>query len=532
MLKLKHSAGASATSMSPTNPDTPRATDGAKTKVKLKVSKLQTPSGVTRHEGYEVTSKKRASEDDISPAPKRTAPSPGPTRKPSLILNGPKGDRGNTPLSASGAVGKLKLKASKPSRPRLKTLNVKRPPPPRVPGQGYDSEDSEVETDPAIQQTFVLRMPPGEDCDYIREAIAKGKVGVAPNEGGADVTIRFIDSEIRRGIVTVQKRMYAAVLVDLPCIVESMKSWDRKGWMKVADTSQMLLVLGRCSNEDEARSFPLPREVDRENMQYAHGLTPPMHWVRNRRFRKRLNYKSIVNVEDEVERLLQEDAAIEERGGEVTDEYFDRTEAERGQDTDAIATDQDGGSENDELDQEYFEDGPQVDLEGGLQAMFDAESASANVSEARDPSAAVQIPGAEAPTPTVAVLTEPIAQTPGELTQADDHDGLSPDLFEETTPAHSPSVSSSEEEDEDEEEAESEPPEELDEDAAAKAAERNQQLEEIEDLAKEVAKQRTKAENQKNQLLKEKAILQLRQLENDLRVKRGALGLDENGEAE
>jgi TATA-binding protein-associated factor Taf7 len=33
--------------------------------------------------------------------------------------------------------------------------------------------------------------------------------------------------------------------VDLPCIVEGMKSWDRRGWYKSADICQMLLVLGR-----------------------------------------------------------------------------------------------------------------------------------------------------------------------------------------------------------------------------------------------------------------------------------------------
>ncbi|KAK3061234.1 hypothetical protein LTR53_019846, partial [Teratosphaeriaceae sp. CCFEE 6253] len=112
--------------------------------------------------------------------------------------------------------------------------------------------------------------------------------------------------------------MYAAALVDLPCILESLKSWDKKGWWKVADVCQMLFVLGPVQSEAQIRDFPLPREVDRKTMAYAHGLTPPMHHVRRRRFRQRVSYRQMENVEEEVERLLKEDEEWERQNGKVT----------------------------------------------------------------------------------------------------------------------------------------------------------------------------------------------------------------------
>jgi len=47
----------------------------------------------------------------------------------------------------------------------------------------------------------------------------------------------------------------------------------------------MLVVEEKIQNEDEvlAKSFNL------DDFIYPHGITPPLHWVRKRRFRKRVN---------------------------------------------------------------------------------------------------------------------------------------------------------------------------------------------------------------------------------------------------
>lgn len=482
------------------------------------------------------SSKKRnATDSTISPAAKRIA---GPQRTLSITL-GPRAAT-NADVAAQGA-SRISLKR-KSTGSKIRSINVKRPPPPRLPGQGYDSEDSEAEADPAIQQAFVLRMQPGEDSDYLHDAIANGRIGVPISEGGAEVSLRFLnDKELRRAVVTVRGRMYAAALVDLPCIVETMKSWDKKGWWKVADMSQMLLVLGRCHNDEEARTYPLPREVDKETMQYAHGLTPPMHWVRKRRFRKRLSYKTIANVDEEVERLIREDVQIEDAGGSVSYEVIDQNRRDRRvesaeyaqeeefEDPDAMETIENG------TQREYFEeDEDDADLEGGLQAMFDAETQDASDS---GPIAAELVSDSPVPladqAPTLSAVTtnllptseadsvpatpaggDPTTQTEDEADAEGDEEG-----FE-----------SSDEDDDDDEEDEENSPDVMDEDALAKAAERNQQLEEVADLEKEIESQRQKVERMGNALLKQRALAQLRTLEEDLSVKRRVFGLDNDDE--
>lgn len=404
--------------------------------------------------------------------------------------------------------------------PKLKQLNVKRPPPPRIPGVGYDSEDSDAEEDPAIQQAFILRMQPGEDCDYLREAIANGKIGVPPSEGPAEVSMRFLDKDFRRATVTVRGRMYAATLVDLPCIVETMKSWEKKSWWKVADLNQMLLVLGRCSSDEEAKNYPLPREVDQSNMQYAHGLTPPMHWVRKRRFRKRLSYKTIANVEEEVERLLKDDEACEQGGGKVSMEVLDRAELERSQEPDY---DEDADGEVMDTTEngfdDYVQDEGDVDLEGELQNMFDADNAV--LPAARDMMT----------TGSPAQMTDRVPTFPNQSSTPAAAETPLAD-YEVSTPAQ-PSATEGEDSSGDEDDADGSDDDDEgspdDADAKAEEAERKQQLEEVNDLEREVENQRRKVEAQKNMLLRDRAMAQLRILEEDLRVKRGFFRLDDDG---
>ena len=470
-------------------------------------------------------SKKRVANDDtISPAAKRLA---GPSRKISIKI----GPQTLASLEKAPQSAKLTLKTQrKPTGPKLKGLNARKPPPPRLPGQGYDSEDSEAEEDPSMQQAFVLRMQPGEDCDYLHDAIANGRVGLSLAEGGAEVSFRFIEKDNRRAVVTVRKTMYAAALVDLPCIVETMKSWDRKGWWKVADMSQMLLVLGRCNSDEEARAYPLPREVDSSNMQYAHGLTPPMHWVRKRRFRKRLSYKTIANVDEEVERLLHEDELAERHGGSVRHDVIDPNRRDRI--TESVGPEEDDYDDGQDAletiengqQEEFMEDEDGLDLEGDLQAMFDEEIA------ASTPTAIATEVVSDSPAPIVdqiiplqALTADPesVAGTPvGQAIIAQTSDDP-----EEDDDADDGSESSGSDDDDEEDE---DSPTAMDEDAAAKAAERNQQLEEVADLEREIANQRYKCDNMTNALLKQRALGQLRILEEDLRVKKGVFGLEDD----
>lgn len=198
-----------------------------------------------------------------------------------------------TPVTP-GPVFRLKTKGKIPKRPL---------------GVGYDSELEDREIDPVVLEGLVLRMQPGPDCDYIQSAIRDGTLGTIRAQGGADVRIRSLDTNGRRGVIYVNGHQYATTVVDLPCTIEGMKSWDKKGWIKSIDICQMMLVLGPCTSDEEAKNYPLPNDVDPKTFAYAHGLTAPMKWVRKRRFARtrRARVDDIESIERKVNALLEAD---------------------------------------------------------------------------------------------------------------------------------------------------------------------------------------------------------------------------------
>lgn len=199
----------------------------------------------------------------------------------------------------------IKVKALTPQSAAAPKIKVK---PQREYGLGYDSEAEDREAEPAIEEEFVLRMKPGPDCDYLRDAIEQRRIGT-----DADIWFKFKDS--RRAVVAVRGHLYAAKLVDLPCVIESNKTLDRKSIFKAADICQMLLVGDRIENEEAMALGPI-RQSD---FTFPHGLTAPLRNVRKRRFRKRVSHQTIEVVENEVNRLLELDKAAESTSFEVLD---------------------------------------------------------------------------------------------------------------------------------------------------------------------------------------------------------------------
>ncbi|KAK6441128.1 hypothetical protein LTR95_002652 [Oleoguttula sp. CCFEE 5521] len=465
------------------------------------------------------TKKRQADDDSISPAPKRPA-NETLERKPSLMIKLPH----KAPLPAVPAPAKtrisLKKKVSAGPKQILRSLHVRGQAPERIPGNAYDSEDSEREKDPSIEQHLVLRMQPGEDCDYLRNAINERKIGIPLAEGGADASIRFLDRDFRRALITIKGRMYAAAVVDLPNIVETMKSWDRKVFYKVSDLSQMLLVLGKCNDDHEAKSMPLPaRVVDPTTMQFAHGLTPPMHWVRKRRFRKRLSYRDTANVEEEVNNLIADDDRALADGGSTTFEMISRESLERSAEPEesrfyddeddaegeAMSTIENGNAE----DTEQYEEEDAMGEED-MDALFDAGQEDTMVAPP------------QAITATPQQLQSTVTSPNGNETPT-----TAPTPLDANSPAGTPAQSSGDDDDDDDDEYSSDEESIVDEDAVARAAERAQQMEEIHDLEKEVELQKQRIAAQKNQLLRDKMGRQLASLEEDLRIKREGLGIGE-----
>ncbi len=225
---------------------------------------------------------------------------------------------------------KITLKPTTPGLVRQPTLKVK--PVGRVPqkplGEGYDSEAEDRELDPVIEEQMLFRVMVGvENCDYLRSSIQAKQIGVPKAQGGADFGIKLLDDEGRRAAVTIKGQLYAGIVLDLPTITEGMKTWDKKAMVKSSDICQMMLVFAQVRSEEEAKTAPLPEAVEHGH-RWPHGITPPMHDARNRRFRKRLSKLEIKNKEAEVDRLL----ASDREAMSVRTEWIDNKLPEAGDD--------------------------------------------------------------------------------------------------------------------------------------------------------------------------------------------------------
>lgn len=284
---------------------------------------------------------------------------------------------------------KFSLGAQTPKTPIALKAKFRGKPPKRPLGEGYDSEASDREEDPTIEEEWVLRMLPGEDCEYVRQMITERRVGLPRSQGGAEISFKFLHNDGRRAVVSVRGHLYAATMVDLPCVIEGMKSWDKKGWYKSADICQMLLVFAPIKHESEAETIELPKLVDPTTFQYPHGLTAPMHNARKRRFRKRIRREAIEAVEEAVEKLLAADAEasdtryemIEPDLGSRTPGYGSPRDSEREEEYSPDEEDDAEGEEEEEMP-DYFGNGagqltaePEDDgLEADLEAAFEADA--------------------------------------------------------------------------------------------------------------------------------------------------------------
>lgn len=139
---------------------------------------------------------------------------------------------------SGGAQPKLKLKFAEKSGSHAPGMSFL--------GQ-YDRELDSDDEDLTFEEHFILRMPPGEDCEKLRKM-------VAAREASNDVWFKFkgtlhsstnnvllFDStqDSRRAVFHIGNSLYSAKLVDLPAIIESQKTLDNKQMFKVADICQV-----------------------------------------------------------------------------------------------------------------------------------------------------------------------------------------------------------------------------------------------------------------------------------------------------
>lgn len=138
-----------------------------------------------------------------------------------------------------------------------------------------------------MEEQFVLRVPPS-----VAERIERLLNENATSSEDKSLDLSFSEDG-RNGTFVIGNDQFPASLLDLPCIVESYKTYDDSVLIKTADIGQMITV--------REHSDPRPDAVE-----YRHGLTPPMRDARRRRFRREpdLNPELVQRVERDLLNIM------------------------------------------------------------------------------------------------------------------------------------------------------------------------------------------------------------------------------------
>ncbi|PAA58108.1 hypothetical protein BOX15_Mlig026986g7, partial [Macrostomum lignano] len=203
------------------------------------------------------------------------------------------------------------------------------------------------------EQCLILRLPQPA-ADKLRGDI----------ESGAQLQDRLsleARQDLRSFTLTYDGETLPGRLVDLPCIVEGLKTADSRTFYKVANITQMLMcgedaasalqTLQRSSGSRRRRSASASATVTataEERMhQWDHGLTPPLRNVRRRRFRRVLRNRSMdmPELEKEVKRLLKNDMEAADVKWEVlTEEEASKLDSASSQQQQSQPSEQPAGS--------------------------------------------------------------------------------------------------------------------------------------------------------------------------------------------
>ena len=112
----------------------------------------------------------------------------------------------------------------------------------------YDRELDSDDEDLSFEEQFILRMPPGEDCEKLRKLVQSREMsndvwfkfkGIQTRSYITASYLHLSHVDSRRAVFHIGNNLYSAKLVDLPCIIESQKTLDNKQMFKVADICQV-----------------------------------------------------------------------------------------------------------------------------------------------------------------------------------------------------------------------------------------------------------------------------------------------------
>lgn len=138
-----------------------------------------------------------------------------------------------------------------------------------------------------MDEQFILRVPPS-----IAERIDRLLSENGSSSEDKSLDLSFSDDG-KSGTFVLGNESFPASLLDLPCVLESYKTYDDSVLIKTADIGQMILV------REEGEPAP-------EDVEFRHGLTPPTRDARRRRFRREpdLNPELVQRVEKDLLNIL------------------------------------------------------------------------------------------------------------------------------------------------------------------------------------------------------------------------------------
>ncbi|XP_058392326.1 transcription initiation factor TFIID subunit 7-like isoform X2 [Diceros bicornis minor] len=164
--------------------------------------------------------------------------------------------------------------------------------------KGTEMNRSRDEPPYELENQFILRLPP-EHASAVRKIVHSTSVAMK------DKLKIDLSPDGRHAVVEVEDVSLTANLVDLPCVIGSLKTLDKKTFYKTADISQMLVCTAdgdpHSSPEEPTTSTDLKviakneREGEKKYV-WKHGITPPLKNVRKKRFRK--TTKKLIDFEE------------------------------------------------------------------------------------------------------------------------------------------------------------------------------------------------------------------------------------------
>ncbi|XP_068618128.1 transcription initiation factor TFIID subunit 7-like [Battus philenor] len=248
-------------------------------------------------------------------------------------------------------------------------------------------DKKDVEYPAELESQLVLRLPE-EPAKMLREVLKSGQS--LKNR----LTIK-IENDMRHGEVQLDHWLMHAKIVDLPTIVESLKTIDNKSFYKTADICQMMICKDEPDTptvEEESSSKNKkkdPYKVDKKFL-WPHGITPPTKNVRKRRFRKTLKKKCVEapEIEKEVKRLLRADNEAISVTYEVIKEEDDHPKPEPSTSTHSKSERKSKAERNSKRDKKTSESTNQessnvVDIFGGAVSDSEDDNINAEIEDSR-----------------------------------------------------------------------------------------------------------------------------------------------------